>query len=78
MSRQVGLSTFVTPVAKTGKPLADEGERIEKANRPRPADRLSDQRDGGDYAAAAGLDRPAGIGFNSGVGCLGQSDPPSP
>lgn len=55
MSGQVGLSPFVTPVAKTGKPLADEGERIEKANRPRSADRLSDQRDGGDVRHSPGL-----------------------
>jgi hypothetical protein len=36
MNRHLGLPTFLTPLAGTGAPSADKGQRIEKVNRPRP------------------------------------------
>lgn len=71
MSWQLGRSTFLAPNARTERPFADKDRRIEKVNRSRPAEQRAGRRDEGDCVAAAGLDRPAGISFHSGVGCLG-------
>ena len=70
-------ATFLTPLAKTGRPLADRGRRIENVRGLRPGWHAF-QSGPEDCTVAGRLDRPADIGFNSGVGCLGRGEPPSP
>jgi len=57
MSQQVGTD-LLNAFCPDGKALCRQGRRIEKVNRPSPADRLSVRQGGGDCVVAAGLDPP--------------------
>ena len=66
----VRLLAFLTPLPGGEGPLPAWPKNRE-GQRPCAADR-KDGRRPNDFVAAAGLDRPAGIGSNSGVGCPGR------